>query len=394
MKNLDLEDACVSGTTLTIRRTWLGLAVCALILGGCGKADAPPAAGGAGASARAAGPGRSTEPPLVMRAALLSQEWTDEIASVGTTSANESITLSAKVTETVSKINFSDGETVRAGDVLVELTGRAEVAALKEAQASFIEADRQYDRLSNVAKKGTVTQSQVDSQAALRDAAQARREAIRARLSDRVIVAPFSGLTGFRMVSPGALVSPGTAITTLDDIDTLKLDFAVPESQLASIHIGDTVVAKSTAFPDREFVGKVISLDSRVDPASRAVKVRAQLDNVGHPLRPGMLLSAKLLTSPRQVLALDEIAVMQLAGEAFVYRADAGGKLERVVVEIGARKSGMVEIRSGLDINDQVVGEGTVKVQPGQVVRFVDAATATPRVATPATPASVSPPAG
>lgn len=359
----------------TLGSVFLTLAV----LLGCGK-EAPQsgASPSNAASARGPAPGRSSEPPSVLRAALVTQEWSDEIASVGTTAANESVTLSAKVTETVAKINFQDGETVRAGDVLVELTGRAEVAALKEAQASFIEADRQYERLSNVAKKGTVTQSQVDSQAALRDAAQARREAIRARLSDRVIVAPFSGLTGFRMVSPGALVSPGTAITTLDDIDTLKLDFAVPESLLATIKTGDTVVAKSAAFPDREFVGKVISLDSRVDPASRAVKVRAVLDNSEHPLRPGMLLSVRLLTQPRQVLAIDEIAVMQLAGDAFVFRVDAEGKIERVIVEIGARKSGMVEIRSGLAAGDQIVGEGTVKVQPGQVVRFVDPATATP----------------
>lgn len=361
------------------RSTCLALLVALAVLAGCGKQEQKPAASAAGtAPARGQAPGRGGEPPTVLRAALITQEWSDEIASVGTTSANESITLSAKVTETVAKINFSDGDTVRSGDVLVELTGRAEVAALKEAQASFVEADRQYNRLSNVAMKGTVTQSQVDSQAALRDAAQARREAIRARLSDRVIVAPFSGLTGFRMVSPGALVSPGTAITTLDDIDTLKVDFSVPESLLATINMGDTVVAKSTAFPDREFVGKVISMDSRVDPASRAVKVRAQIDNVDHPLRPGMLLSVKLLTQPRQVLAIDEIAVMQLAGDAFVYRADAEGKIQRVIVEIGARKSGMVEIRSGLNPDDQVVGEGTVKVQPGQVVRFVDPATATP----------------
>lgn len=378
---MKIFNQCPSGgchTASYLRLIRLGVLVSIVLLAACGKQEQKPAAGAASAgAARGAGPGRSSEPPTVLRAALITQEWSDEIASVGTTSANESITLSAKVTETVAKINFQDGDTVRAGDVLVELTGRAEVAALKEAQASFVEADRQYDRLNNVAMKGTVTQAQVDTQAALRDSAQARREAIRARLSDRVIVAPFSGVTGFRMVSPGALVSPGTAITTLDDIDTLKLDFAVPESLLATIHTGDTVVAKSTAFPDREFVGKVVSLDSRVDPASRAVKVRAQIDNVDHPLRPGMLLSVKLLTKPRQVLAIDEIAVMQLAGDAFVYRADADGKVQRVIVETGARKSGMVEIRSGLQAGDQVVGEGTVKVQPGQVVRFVDPATAT-----------------
>ena len=177
-------------------------AVCLLAtLLACGRSETPnsPRAN-AQSSARA----KSAPPVQVFRAPLSLQNWVDEIAAVGTTAANESVTLSAKVTETVASINFSDNATVNAGDVLVELTGKAEVAALKEAQAVFVDAQRQYDRLSAVVKQGTITRAQLDTQGATRDQARARSEAIRARLSDRVIVAPFSGVTGFRMVSPGA----------------------------------------------------------------------------------------------------------------------------------------------------------------------------------------------
>ena len=356
----------------------------------CGRSDAPNGAvanaprTGSGSGATAA-PG----PPVqVVRAPLSVQSWVDEIAAIGTTSANESITLSAKVTETVASINFSDNATVNAGDVLVELTGRAEVAALKEAQAAFVDAERQYDRLSTVVKQGTVTRAQLDTQGATRDQARARSEAIRARLSDRVIVAPFSGVTGFRMVSPGALVTPGTAITTLDDIASLKLDFSIPENQLSQVHVGDLVVAHSSAFADRDFSGEVVSLDSRIDASSRAVKVRAKianpkLDDGKYILLPGMLLTVKLQAQTRNALAIAEIAVLQQADQAYVYKIVANNAVERVNVVLGSRRSGQVEVLSGLTDADVVVGEGGSKLRPGMVVELLDAATAVPAVAAP-----------
>lgn len=374
--------------------SYLTLACLLATLTACGRseqANVPPAQRPAGASVG----GPASPPVQVFRAPLSVQNWVDEIAALGTTSANESITLSAKVTETVARINFSDNATVNAGDVLVELTGKAEVAALKEAQAAFVDADRQYDRLSTVVKQGTVTRAQLDTQGATRDQARARSEAIRARLSDRVIVAPFSGVTGFRMVSPGALVTPGTAITTLDDIASLKLDFSIPENQLSRVHVGDLILARSSAFAEREFSGEVVSLDSRIDPNSRAVKVRAKIANPKHEngpksengpkdengsyiLLPGMLLTVKLQAQTRSALAIAEIAVLQQADQSYVYKMTANNTVERVDVVLGARRSGQVEVLSGLTAADVVIGEGGSKLRPGMTVELLDAATATP----------------
>ena len=368
--------------------SYLTLACLLATLTACGRseqANVPPAQRPAGASVG----GPASPPVQVFRAPLSVQNWVDEIAALGTTSANESITLSAKVTETVARINFSDNATVNAGDVLVELTGKAEVAALKEAQAAFVDADRQYDRLSTVVKQGTVTRAQLDTQGATRDQARARSEAIRARLSDRVIVAPFSGVTGFRMVSPGALVTPGTAITTLDDISSLKLDFSIPENQLSRVHVGDLILARSSAFAEREFSGEVVSLDSRIDPSSRAVKVRAKIANPKHEngpkdengsyiLLPGMLLTVKLQAQTRSALAIAEIAVLQQADQSYVYKMTANNTVERVDVVLGARRSGQVEVLSGLTAADVVIGEGGSKLRPGMTVELLDAATATP----------------
>ncbi len=368
---------------------YLTLAIGLATLAACGRSEQANVSGASAPGAAGGRPGAQPSTPVqVFRAPLSLQNWVNEIAALGTTSANESTTLSAKVTETVASINFSDNATVNAGDVLVELTGRAEVAALKEAQAVFVDAQRQYERLSTVVKQGTVTRAQLDTQGATRDQARARSEAIRARLSDRVIVAPFSGVTGFRMVSPGALVTPGTAITTLDDIASLKVDFSIPENQLAQVHIGDLIVARSSAFANREFSGAVVSIDSRIDAGSRAVKVRAKIanpknENGNYTLLPGMLLTVKVQAQTHSALVISEIAVLQQADQAYVYKIGANDTVERVDVVLGARRSGQVEVLSGLTEADVVVGEGGSKLRPGMLVELLDAATAAPVISTP-----------
>ncbi len=367
-----------------------------LLTCGCSETPNDPRLNAAKTTGGGSGTSNVSPPVQVFRAPLSLQSWVNEIDALGTTSANESITLSAKVTETVARINFSDNATVTVGDVLVELTGRAEVAALKEAQAAFVDAERQYDRLSTVVKQGTVTRAQLDTQGATRDQARARSDAIRARLSDRVIVAPFSGVTGFRMVSPGALVTPGTAITTLDDIASLKLDFSVPENQLSHVHVGDLVLARSSAFAELKFSGVVVSLDSRIDPSSRAVKVRAKIanpkrENGSYVLLPGMLLTVKLQAQPRSALVISEIAVLQQADQAYVYKIVANNKVEKVDVVLGTRRSGQVEVLSGLTEADIVVGEGGSKLRPGMVVELLDPATAAPAVPAPIVNATTTP---
>ncbi len=304
-------------------------------------------------------------------APVQSRAWVDRIEALGTARANESVTLSAKVVETVSRVNFTDGQWVSEGEVLVELTDRVEIAALKEAQAAFAEAQKQLERLQELVKQGTVPRSAVDQQQALRDQNRARMEAIRARLSDRVITAPFAGLLGFRQVSPGTLVTVGTEIATLDDIATIKLDFPVPERFLAAIEPGQNIEAKSSAWPDQTFAGIVSSVDSRVDQATRTLTVRALIDNPERQLRPGMLLVVELLTPPREALVIDEISLVQIGTDAFVYRIDAEGKAQRAIVELGRRAGGQIEILSGLQAGDRVVTDGVVKLRPGMSVAIL-----------------------
>ena len=299
-------------------------------------------------------------------------EWVDSIEALGTARANESVTLTAKVTEVVRNVRFDDGDRVNAGDVLVELTGQAEVANLREAQAALNEAHQQLERLEPLVAQGTIPRAQYDTQRAARDSAKARADAIRARLAERVITAPFTGVLGFRQVSEGALVTPGTVIATLDDISTIKLDFSVPEALMATLSPGQKLTAKTIAYPDREFEGVVTSISSRVDPVTRAVTVRANVPNPDNLIKPGMLMTVELMTQPRRTIAIPELALIQVSTRQSVFRVKDDNTVEQVPVRTGARRRGDVEIVEGLNPGDHIVLDGTGKLRSGATVAVVN----------------------
>lgn len=355
-----------------MNRTFLGTRGCAgiallavLLSSGCSRGSGPEQ-------------GRATAPITVVSTTVALQPWRDTIEALGTARANESVVVAAKVNETVQRVNFDSGDYVEAGAVLVDLSGRAELAGLEEARAQFREAQQQLERSQQLAARQLIPASQIDTQRASRDATRARMDAIRARLADRVITAPFDGVLGLREVSPGSLLKPGDPIVTLDDVSVIKLDFAVPESYLASLKVGLQVKARSAAWADQEFEGSVRSIDSRVDPVTRAVTVRAEIANVERKLRPGMLMTVLLEQAPREALVLPELALIQIGRQAFVFRVGADGSVEQVPVTAGARRRGEVEIIDGLIAGERVVVEGTVKLRPGaRVVEHTAADAAT-----------------
>jgi membrane fusion protein (multidrug efflux system) len=300
--------------------------------------------------------------------------WVDELAAMGTVQANDSVLLAAKVTETVKRINFADGSHVEAGAVLVELTDRSEIAALAEGQAVEVDASKQYERLLELSKQNKVSQAALDAQRASRDAARARVQAIKARLGDRIITAPFAGQIGFRQVSVGALVTPGTVITTLDDLHVVKLDFVLPERYLTALRVGQSVEAKSVAYADQVFSGTITAIDSRVDELSRTIKARVVLDNAEGRLRSGMMLSVTLKAEPRMLLQIPEIAAMAIQDRQYVFQVKEDGVAKRVEVELGSRQGGRVEVVAGLLVGDVIVGQGLVKMRDGVRVKPINAA--------------------
>ena len=333
-----------------------------LLLAACGRDDA------------AARGKRDERPATVTTTVVQPRAWNDTLQALGTAQARESVTISAKLNETVSEVAFDSGDHVRAGQLLVVLGSRAQRADIAAAEASLRDAEQQYRRGSELAAQQLIARGQVDTLRANRDAAQARLQAMRAALADRVITAPFAGVLGLRQVSVGALVSPGTAITTLDDLSTIKLDFTVPERLLGALAPGQMIRARSEAWPDAVFEGRIADIDTRIDPGTRALRVRAELPNPDARLRPGMLLQVGIVGPSRQALLLPELAVVQNGDQSYVFRVEQGDKVAQVPVQTGARADGRVEVRSGLKAGDRVVVDGTLKLQPGS--RIVEAGAA------------------
>lgn len=345
-----------------------------LALPGCGGKDEGQARGAGG-------------PPAVVTTTVLAPApWSDSIEALGTAIARESLAITAKVSETVAQVRFESGQAVSAGQVLVTLSDRAEVAGLSQAAADYRESQALFERQQALAKRQLIAASQLDVQRAARDSAKGRLDQLRAQVSDRVITAPFDGVLGLRQVSPGSLVTPGTVITTLDDVSTINLDFSVPERQLSSLSVGHAIVATSDAFPGEEFTGAITSVGSRVDPTTRSLAARAEFDNASRKLRAGMLLRVRLQQASRSVLQVPELSLQQVGQQAFVFRVGSEDKVDQVPVRIGSRRPGWVEILDGVKAGDRIVVEGIVKLKPGATITEAAAAPAKP--ASPAKPGS------
>lgn len=299
------------------------------------------------------------------------REFPITIDALGTAKANESVTLTAQETEVVTEVQFDDGEFVQSGQLLVQLNNVEEQARIRELEANIVEAERQYDRIRNLAKSSAASEQLLDEQLARVKGLQAQLEVAKAQLRDLEIRAPFSGHLGIRSVSNGSLVRPADVITTLDDIRVVKVDFSVAEKYLASLSPGQRVLATSVAYPDRQFEGTISTVDSRIDPVSRAVLVRAIIDNPEARLRPGMLLKITLEKQVLQALVMPEKALVPVEDKQFVFVLD-GDKVIQQEVTIGERRPGLVQILDGLEAGQQVVTEGTLRVRDQSPVRVLN----------------------
>lgn len=314
-------------------------------------------------------PAFGAAPPVIVAEARLAS-FADRVEALGTLLANESITISSTLTETVRAIHFDDGDRVEAGQLLVELTSGEENALLQEARSSAAEARRQFERVRALHAQGQAAISLLDERERLWETAEARARSIEARLADRRLRAPFAGVLGLRNVSVGALVEPGDAITTLDDDSVMKLDFSVPSTLLGVLRPGLEVRGTTRAWPGREFSGRLSAVDSRIDPVTRAVRVRARLPNADGALRPGMLMEVELASSPRENISLPEEALVPTGNIQAVFVVDTadGNRVERREVRIGTRRPGEVEVVSGLRPGELVITHGTTRVQAGERV--------------------------
>jgi len=344
----------------------LTVCACATLIGCDQPADAPAAVGD-----------RPATPVIAQR--VDTETFASGIEALGTARSNESLDVSANLTEKIISLNFQDGAYVEEGDLLARLDDTAERAELAAAKARLAERRRTLDRSKSLVSDRVLSESEVDLRASEVETAVAEVAALEADIADHQIRAPFAGRVGLRMVSVGALIRPGDVITTLDDIDTIKVDFTVPETELARLKPGVPLVARSAAYPDRSFEGEVSAVDTQINPQTRAVLARAEIDNSGRELQPGMLIELEVLARQRESLAVPEGALVPRGDRQFVFRV-VDGKAERVEVTVGTRRPGVAEITGGLEAGDLVVIDGTMKLQPGAPVKVTERSAALPHV--------------
>lgn len=311
---------------------------------------------------------RSATPVVAVSARI--SDFTDSYTALGTARARESVVLASRVASPVARIHFTEGQWVEAGALLVTLDNREIAAQRVMAEASLSKVRSQVERARSLTLTRVVSEAELEGLESDLQRAIADLQAAQARLDDTSIRAPFAGYVGLRRVSVGDLVGPDTVITTLDDTTVIRLEFTLPEAYLANVRLGLPVLAHSQVFPDELFSGELISIDSRIDPVTRAVTAIAAIPNTDNRLMPGMFLTVSVQRTRENIILIPEEALVPRQGRQYVFVV-RDGKAVELEVQLGARAPGLAEIRQGLDSDDQVIVEGAHKLRNGAAVTVV-----------------------
>lgn len=309
-------------------------------------------------------------PPSVIVTAALpgKQQIYDGVEAVGTAYAAESVDITAVAAERITEILFTDGAFVKQGAIIATLEQSEEQAQLAAVKEQMTEDERELARLQELLKDKAAAKRDYDEQLTRSKITAQGAAEIEARIEDRIIRAPFDGILGVRRVSLGALVRAGDVIATIDDIREIKLDFSVPSSFLPVLKPGTPVDATTDAAPGVVFQGKVESVDTRVDPVTRSVLVRAIIPNPDVVLKPGLLMQVTLQNNLREAMVIPEESVLQKGERHTVLVVGADDTVVEKTIETGARRPGLVEVLKGLEPEDRVITRGGMRVRPGQKV--------------------------
>lgn len=311
--------------------------------------------------------------PVIVAPVMVDENFSDRTEALGTAKSNETVDITANVTEIVKEIHFEDGQQVQEGDILVTLEKSEEEAGLKAARALLDERKASYKRAQDLERQQALSTATLEEREALLRQIEGDIEAIQSRIDDRVIKAPFDGILGLRNISPGTLVRPGELITTIDDLSRIKVDFDVPSVFLSALKPGLKVEGKTEALGDRIFSGVIDTVNTRVDPVTRTVTARAIISNEDGFLKPGLLMNIVLYKNPRTALLAPEEAIIQRGKKFFVFKAEnRDGKTIAAEQEVktGSRTPGMIEITEGLAPDDQVIVHGLMQLRDGSAVKI------------------------
>lgn len=358
------------------RRNWLGIAAAVALLGSATawfflRDHAAPLT-------KAAAPGAMAQPVKAVTPQVLAVA--DAAQAVGSFIADESAVISSEIGGRVRSIHFVEGLPAPAGALLIQLEPDEYRAAVAQSHAQAALDKLSLTRIEEVRRRNLASQQLLDEAKARWQQSQALAQRDNVRLDKTEIRAPFSGVVGLRQVSPGDYVSPGQALVNMEALDTLKLDFALPEQFAGKVQVGQKITALIDAYPGKAFVGELYAINPHLDEQTRSLKLRGRFANADHQLKPGMFAHLTLaLGADRQALFVQEHALLGVGSRQFVYRLE-GDKAVLTEVTPGLRRDGMVEILSGLSVDSAVVVDGQMKLRDGALVRRLDAPPGGPSV--------------
>ena len=347
-----------------------GKAAKAVEAGGATAAPGAPRAPGGAGGGGPGGPGGAGGPVTVEVALATALTLTDDVLAVGSLKSSQGVMLRPEVSGRVARLGFVDGQRVTRGQLMVQLDDNLQQAQLKQAEAQASIARTNLQRSRELLGQGFVSQSAVDQNAAAMQVADAQVALAHAQLARMKVLAPFDGTAGLGIVDVGAYVKDGADLVNVEDLASLKVQFAVPERYLDRLRAGQAVELKVDAMPGRTFKGRVQAVDSQVDANGRALQVLAQVDNQGAQLRPGMFARPRVVFSVREgaVVVPEEALVPQGARQLLFKVVDGpdGQKLaQRLEAKVGLRLPGKVEILEGLKAGDTVVTAGHARLLRG-----------------------------
>lgn len=306
------------------------------------------------------------------------QTWSNSLQAIGSIEPVQGVTLEAEIAGVVKQINFSNGQKVKAGDLLVQLDVDVEQAQLRAAEATAQLSTVELKRSERLLKTGSVTQSQLDKAIADEAGAQANVENLKAVIARKTIRAPFTGILGIRQINLGQYVPQGSPIVTLQSNDQVFVNFTLPQQALAKLQSGMTLELQSDVHPDSAFKGEVTAISPQVDPITRTVEVQGTLDNLDGKLRAGLFVRVSVqLPEVYTVTVVPSTAILYApyGNSIFIVEESKdeagesqGLKVRQSLIKIGDKRGDFVNIIKGLEVGEQIVSAGAFKLRNGSSV--------------------------
>ncbi len=315
-------------------------------------------------------------------------DWQSRLPAIGTLKASQGIDLSVEIAGTITDVQFQSGEKVSKGQAIVLLDSEMEQASLTSAEADLNLSRLEFQRARSLLDRQAISRSEYDRLNAESQKAAASVAQLRASLSKKRILAPFSGTIGIRQVDVGDYIAAGTPIATLQDLTTLYVDFFLAEQHVPLLKLGQRVQLQVAAYPGERFEGVISALNPKVETTTRNVQVRAELGNPDGRLLPGMFADLQVLlpTETAQVVVPETAITYTLYGNSVLLVTEGTPPegvssdepylvVERRFVTTGERRDGLTVVLDGLEGGEQVITAGQLKLDSGTHVAIAESRT-------------------